>query len=50
MIRFSRRFEDVFKTSAKRLEDVLARRLEDVLKTHSQDEYTGYDQDVLKTS
>ena len=50
MIRFSRRLEDVFKTSAKRLEDVLARRLEDVLKTQSQDEYTCYDQDVLKTS
>ena len=50
MIRFSRRLEDVFKTSAKCLEDVLARRLADVLKTHRQDEYTGYDQDVLKTS
>ena len=59
--RFSRRLEDVLKTSwrfledlfARRLEDVLKRswkRLEDVLKTYSQDEYTGLDQDVLKTS
>ena len=53
-------FEDVLKTSWKRLEDVLKtslqdvlktswKRLEDVLKTYGQDEYIGLDQDVLKT-
>ena len=39
-----------FKTSWRRFEDAFARRPEDVLKAYGQDEYTGLDQDLLKTS
>ena len=51
--RFSRRLEDIFKTSSKRLEDLFARRLEDVLKTswrRLENLLKTSWQDVLKTS
>ena len=49
----SKRLQNVLKISWRRFEDVLRiswRRLQNVLKTYGQDEYIGLDQDVLKTS
>ena len=47
--RFSRRLEDVLKTSWRHLDKTSWKRVEDVLKTYGQDEYIGLE-DVLKTS